>query len=46
MISIPNQNKKLENELFDINADIDYRKWSINSDEDLENLKNKLDIKM
>ena len=43
---ILDRNKKLENELFDINADIDYRKWSINSDEDLENLKNKLDNKM
>jgi len=37
------RNKKLEEQLFDLNADIEHKKWSTKTDQDLENIKNLLD---
>ena len=41
--TILDRNKHLEDELFDLNADIDNKTWSTNTEEALEEIKNKLD---
>ncbi len=41
---ILDRNKKIEDELFDLNADLERKKWTTRTEQDLEAIKNKLDL--